>query len=111
MEEFFPDFEQLVTAFEPTVTKPAQGNPTFPVALRLRPIIPSDETKSQVPFVTATANATYIHKPRKSIRGLPALDTKAFTADFTFGPASANADIYSQCITPLISIATGGGIG
>jgi kinesin family protein 2/24 len=112
MDAHLADFEKLSSTTPlKSPTKTIKENPTFTAALRVRPIIPYDETLSQQPFVQTTPQAAYVHKPRFNARRKPIVETKAFQGHCHFDQETPTEDIYTRCIVPLLQLAKEGGSG
>ncbi|KAK4173337.1 P-loop containing nucleoside triphosphate hydrolase protein [Triangularia setosa] len=124
MEQFLIDnadrYKELVQAFKPKLTSIKAGttgggvaNPDFLVSTRIRPLLP-DEISQGFPegvFSRAgDANIVDLHELKKSVRGLPSLNSFSYPVDRVFGPESTTSQVYDDIIRPLVPWAWGGGV-
>ncbi|KAK4641485.1 hypothetical protein QC761_0074550 [Podospora bellae-mahoneyi] len=120
MEQFLIDYadryEELVQAFNPKPAAPVRAgstNPDFLVSTRIKPLLPDEISQGFPESVCSrpgSANIVDLHEVKKSVKGLPCLNSFSYPVDRIFGPDSTTKQIYNAIIQPLVPWAWGGGV-
>ncbi|KAK4663947.1 uncharacterized protein QC763_0080790 [Podospora pseudopauciseta] len=115
MEQFLIDdadrYEELVQAFNPKPVAPVRAgstNPDFLVSTRIRPLLRDEISQGFPESVCSRPGGAYIvdlHELKKSVRGLPCLNSFSYPVDRVFGPDSTTKQIYDAIIQPLVPLA------
>ncbi|KAI7772882.1 hypothetical protein LA080_014628 [Diaporthe eres] len=123
MEEFLVQngkgYQALVKAFKPgartqtSTTTNASTSPDIVVSTRIRPLLDEEASAGFSESVFPREDqpgVVDVHELRRTVRGLPSLNSSIYQVDRVFGSEAKTEDVY-DAVSHLVPFARSGGIG